>query len=279
MNYEERIRNERPGMSKSFAKLADFLLDSYIEASFMTASELAHALNLDAATVVRFSQQLGYRGYPDLLREIRDKVRSDLLLRPIQAEEPGTLPSVVNTAMNALIQELEQTRVILDTNALNRLVEAIENAQRVILFAEAPAQPAVYNLAYFLEQGGFPVYVSRLGIADQARTVYNASPDDLLIAVDITGQLPYIAYALREARSRHISTAAIVSAASLRSARFADIVLAAQEHPSEAIGILAIDAICYVLVETLKWRYPERYDGAGEEIAEITDRIQQGIDE
>ena len=43
LTYEERIRHERPGMSKSFAKLADFLLDSYIEASFMTASELAHA--------------------------------------------------------------------------------------------------------------------------------------------------------------------------------------------------------------------------------------------
>ncbi len=72
MTYEERIRQERSDMSKSFARLADYLLDSYIEASFMTASELAHALNLDAATVVRFSQHLGYKGYPELLREIRD---------------------------------------------------------------------------------------------------------------------------------------------------------------------------------------------------------------
>ncbi len=82
MTYEERIRRDRPTMSKSFAKLADFLLDSYIEASFMTASELAHALNLDAATVVRFSQHLGYKGYPELLREIRDKVRQNLLVPP-----------------------------------------------------------------------------------------------------------------------------------------------------------------------------------------------------
>jgi DNA-binding MurR/RpiR family transcriptional regulator len=68
MLYEERIRQERVNMSKSFAKLADFLLDSYVEAAFMTASELAHVLNLDAATVVRFSQQLGYNGFPELQR-------------------------------------------------------------------------------------------------------------------------------------------------------------------------------------------------------------------
>ena len=102
MTYEERIRRDRPAMSKSFAKLADFLLDSYIEASFMTASELAHVLNLDAATVVRFSQHLGYKGYPELLREIRDKVRLNLLYHPQDAKEPDSLPGVVSSAMASL---------------------------------------------------------------------------------------------------------------------------------------------------------------------------------
>jgi len=80
MSYEERIRQERPNMSKSFAKLADFLLDSYVEAAFMTASELAHARNVDGATVVRFSQHLGYTGFPKLQREIRQSVKNDLLI-------------------------------------------------------------------------------------------------------------------------------------------------------------------------------------------------------
>src|SRR5512143_1286513 len=114
MTYEERIRQERPNMSKSFAKLADFLLDSYIKASFMTASELAHALNLDAATVVRFSQHLGYKGYPELLREIRDKVRRNMLYHPSDTKEPDSLPAVVTTALESLSHELDQMRLMLD---------------------------------------------------------------------------------------------------------------------------------------------------------------------
>src|SRR5512139_1058824 len=105
MTYEERIRRDRPNMSKSFAKLADFLLDSYIKASFMTASELAHALNLDAATVVRFSQHLGYKGYPELLREIRDKVRRNLLYHPQEATVPDSLPAVVTISIESLSLE------------------------------------------------------------------------------------------------------------------------------------------------------------------------------
>src|SRR5512141_3364544 len=100
LTYEDRIRQDRSNMSKSFARLADFLLDSYVEAAFMTASELAHALNLDAATVVRFSQHLGYSGYPKLQREIRDRVKSDLLIRPQQAEVPDSVTGLVSDAMN-----------------------------------------------------------------------------------------------------------------------------------------------------------------------------------
>ena len=71
----EKIRQLYPQFTKSQRKLADFIANHYQEAAFMTASELAHALNLDAATVVRFSQFLGYSGFPELQHEIRERVR------------------------------------------------------------------------------------------------------------------------------------------------------------------------------------------------------------
>lgn len=278
MSYEERIRTERPGMSKSFARLADYLLDSYIEASFMTASELAHSLNLDAATVVRFSQHLGYKGYPELLREIRDKVRRDLLIRPRQAQEPSSVPGVVAAAMQSLGRELEQTRISLDTDALGRLVEEIGQARRIIILAEAPAQPAAYNLLYFLEQGGFQIYIARPGVVDLARTIHTAQPNDLLLAMDVSGTSPNIQRALREARQRGIRTATVAGAASLPSTRSADVVLSALERPSIQTGVLIINVIIYVLVEVLRWTFAERFAGAEQAIAELTDQLQTDTD-
>lgn len=274
MSYEDRIRRERPDMSKSFAKLADYLLDSYIEASFMTASELAHELNLDAATVVRFSQHLGYKGYPELLREIRDKVKRDLLIRPEEAAVSDSVPGVVNQAMTGIIQELEQTRISLDTDAMERLTDIIGSSRRIVVLAEAPAQPAAYNLIFFLEQGGFPIYIARSGVADLARTIHTASPNDLLMAIDIAGQSPYIAHSLEEAHVRGIPTAAIVGAASLESARSADIVLAAQERPSVGVGMTVVSAIIFALVESLRWKFADRFTGVEQAIADLSRRIQ-----
>jgi DNA-binding MurR/RpiR family transcriptional regulator len=278
MTYEERIRRDRPAMSKSFAKLADFLLDSYIKASFMTASELAHALNLDAATVVRFSQALGYKGYPELLREIRDKVRRNLLYQPQNPQEPNSLIGVVSSAIENLDQELDQMRLMLDIDTLEKLVNAIDKARRIILLVESPAQPAAYNLVYFLEQGGFPVYIARPGIIDFARTVHNASQQDLLIAIDVTGQSPFIARSLAEAKLLNIPTAAIVGAASLPTARSAGMVLSASEHPSSTSGMIVISAIIYILVEALHWAFSQRFSGAEQAIHDLATRIQQADD-
>jgi DNA-binding MurR/RpiR family transcriptional regulator len=277
-SYEERIRKERPNMSKSFAKLADFLLDSYVEASFMTASELAHELNLDAATVVRFSQHLGYTGYPKLQREIRERVKSDLLIRPEQAKDPDSVPGIVANTMQELIHALEQIRISLDTDAVSRLVEMIGQARRIVLLCEAPAQPASYNLVYFLEQGGFSVYIARPGVVDLARTVHTASAQDLLLAIDVGGSSPSIARTLAESQTKGIPTAAIVGAASIPSARAADVVLEAEANPSLGVGIVAIEAIIYALVQTLRRRFADRFAGAEQSIAELSTRIQQPVD-
>ncbi|RPI31200.1 MAG: MurR/RpiR family transcriptional regulator [Chloroflexota bacterium] len=278
MSYEERIRKERPGMSKSFAKLADFLLDSYVEASFMTASELAHELNLDAATVVRFSQHLGYGGYPKLQKEIRQRVKGDLLIRPQLAKDSNSVPGIVDMTMQELIRALEQLRMSLNTDSLARLVEQIGQSRRIVILAEAPAQPAAYNLVYFLEQGGFSVYIARPGVTDLARTIHTATPQDLLLAVDVTGQSPYIASTLQEAQMRGIPTAAIVGAASIPSARAASVVLEAQAHPSHGVGIVAIESIVYALVQTLRWRFADRFAGAEQAIAELSTLIQLPIE-
>jgi len=278
MDYEARIRQERANMSKSFAKLADFLLDSYVEAAFMTASELAHTLNLDAATVVRFSQYLSYAGFPELQQEIRDRVKEDLLRRPSEAEIEGSVPAIVNAAMRELSLAMEHTRISLDTDSLDRLVERIGEVRRIVILAEGPAQPNAYSLVQYLEQGGFPVYIARPGLTDLSRTINTATTQDLLLAMEVTGQSPYITRALSEARSKGIPTGAIIGAASLASARCADIVISAQAHHSLGVGIVSIEAIIYALAQVLRKRYADRFAGTEQAIAELSARIQQPLE-
>lgn len=276
MSYEEIIREARPRMSKSFARLADYILDAYIQAALMTATELAHEVDVDAATVVRFAQHLGYSGFPELQREIRERVKGDLLIRPQQAEEPDSIPGVVDETMRRLREAIEQARKLLSADAVEMLVEQIGMARRVIILPEGLGQAVAYNLVNLLEQGGFIVSVAPSGVTDLARVVSTATPEDLLLAIDVAGETPFIARALEEASSMSIPTAAIVGAASHESARVANTVLAAQSHPNVGMGLVVVDAIVYTLAEALRWRYEERFMGADKAIEALYARIRVG---
>ena len=177
--------------------------------------------------------------------------------------------------MTSLNHELDQLWLRLDIDSIEKLVNMIDKARRIILLVESPAQPAAYNLVYFLEQGGFPIYIARPGVIDFARTVHTASQQDLLIAIDVTAQSPFISRSLAEAKARNIPTAAIVGAASLPTARSANVVLAASEHPSPTSGMIVISPIIYILVEALHWSFSQRFSGAEQAIAELANRIQE----
>lgn len=274
LSYEERIRKAYPELSKSFVRLADFLLDSYIDAAFMTATELGHAVDLDATTVVRFSQYLGYAGYPDLLRDIRDRVREQIMARP-QAAHKDSLVSVVRTALQELRTIFGQTYLLLDVEVMARLVEKIGQARKITLLPDILAQPSGYTLINLLERGKFLVSVAQPSATDMARVVQIAEKDDLLLAIDVSGDALYLSNTLAEARARNISTAAIVGSASSQAARVGDFVIVVPAQPTIELRMILVNGVVYALCQALRWRYAARFAGVDQAVSILAEKIQQ----
>ncbi len=276
MSYENRIHENRNRMSKSFSRLANFILDFYIQAALMTATELAHQVDVDAATVVRFAQRLGYSGFPELQAEIKERMKQDLLIRPTQVSDPVSIPGVVDSTMQKLSQAMDQARMLLDVDAVAELVKLIGNARRIIIVPDGLGHVSAYNLVNLLEQGGLLVTVAQPGVTDLARIVSTATKDDLILAIDVSGDSPFLARALGEAVIKGIPTAAIVGAASYECASMANVVLAAQTQPTIGLGVVVVDAIVYTLAEALRWQYKERFIGFDQAIDQLFERIQTG---
>ena len=70
-SFKERVSEARQkGFTSSFDKVAEYIENNMLTAALSTASMLARANDVDPATVVRMSQRLGYRGYPELRAEL-----------------------------------------------------------------------------------------------------------------------------------------------------------------------------------------------------------------
>src|ERR1700684_3795367 len=81
------IRARFDEFSRSQKDVAQYIVDHLDEAAFQTAEELARRASTSSSTVVRFSQALGFEGFPELQQAARDEYRR----RPAGvSEQPGS---------------------------------------------------------------------------------------------------------------------------------------------------------------------------------------------
>jgi len=270
-SFEARIREVRSGFSPSFIRLADFLLDSYAQAAFLTATELAHTLDIDPATVVRFAQKLGYPGYPELQREIRGKVKSELLVD--HREDGDQAVEAGEAALEEVARSLELTRRSFPMQAAQGLIRALDESERVILLAEGLALAPARTLAAWLEAAGYTIHLAGGGLSDLARAIASARRGDLVLAVEITEETPFIARSLAEARGSGIRTAALVGAPSCQAARHADLVLSAYASTDPGVGLIVVEAMVYALLRMLVQARPGLFGPIQDRVTKITQRL------
>ncbi len=123
--------------SRSQKDVAQYIVDHLDEAAFQTAEELARRANTSSSTVVRFSQALGFEGFPELQQAARDEYRR----RPAGAAETngGATPlfSLDHTEFEAALAadhvNVEDTAHKLSRSDVEAAIDAIVSAERVLI--------------------------------------------------------------------------------------------------------------------------------------------------
>jgi len=86
----DRLRAGLEGFGQRDQRIARFFIDHAEELPFLSAGEIAEKLGVSGAAITRFSQRVGYEGYPHLQRVIRQDLRTTLGIKP-----PGLQDAVV----------------------------------------------------------------------------------------------------------------------------------------------------------------------------------------
>ena len=87
-----KIRSERDQMSAIERRIADFLLENAHLLRDYSSQQLADALRISQSSVVKFSQKLGFKGYPDLKFSVGEEIARET---PREADNRLTVLSAV----------------------------------------------------------------------------------------------------------------------------------------------------------------------------------------
>lgn len=123
-------------LTKVERRVAEYILHNPSTSCFMTATDIAAAVKVSDSSVIRLARTLGYKGYPDLQRDLQNylyqKVNRDTqnMLEPI-ADLSETIPNA--TSRNHMKLLLELTMKNLETTIENNPEERIAKVVDVIV--------------------------------------------------------------------------------------------------------------------------------------------------
>lgn len=249
--YREKIREYYDHLSRSYRKVADYIMSNYYEVAFMTAAQLAYSVGVDTTTVVRFSQRLGYNGYPELLSDIRDQVKSEIYAayepKELSPENPDGL---FKDRTEHEQHNLKQTLVHNPPEHITGIAEMLNDAEKIVLVSEGYSETVAMMVAQQLRHRGIDAEAVMDEPVQRAASLMTLQPGTLVIGVSATQYGESVARALEYARQKGCATLGIVGSLASPVNRLSDKVLYA---PTDAAGplpsIVAIVSALSALVQ------------------------------
>jgi len=180
------IENKMEEFSKGQRRIADYILDNYDKAAFMTASRLGSLAGVSESTVVRFAFELGYDGYPNMQKALQEMIRSRLTsTQRIQAAEdifsgPDVLAAVIQSDIDKLRLMIGQA----EQKEFDRVVEKIMNSRHVYILGVRSSSFVAGYLNFYLHMLTENVTLVQSNAAGEIfEQLLHIGPGDVMIAI------------------------------------------------------------------------------------------------
>ena len=173
------LKEDMSGFSKGQKRIAQYILESYDKAAFMTANKLAQNVGVSESTVVRFAVDLGFDGYPDMQKAMQEMVLNRLtsVQRIEVANDRMKDQDVISTVFHSDIEKLRQTEETVSREEFRNAVNAILKAKRVFILGVRSVAPLASFLGYYLNTG-----VSQ---GEMFEKIVSVGPEDVVIAFSL----------------------------------------------------------------------------------------------
>ena len=240
--------------SRSQKDVARYIVDHLDEAAFLTAEELARRASTSSSTVVRFSQALGFDGYPELQQAAIEEYRAGIGQGNGQAAPSSSEPlfsfdhSEFEASLGADYANLEETARSLTREEIEASVAALATAQRVVIVGVDQMAFFASYLRHTLSLLDIRAEIVASTGGESLQRLGRIDEDTLVIALSAGRAHPLLLRAMKLAMHRRAKTMAISDASLSEVGEHADVTLYySSNSPSFARSNTALMALVQAL--------------------------------
>ncbi|OAT53371.1 MurR/RpiR family transcriptional regulator [Providencia heimbachae] len=237
-------------------RIARFLLDNRESLIAMNAAELAQAAGVSSASVIRFSRQMGYRGYPEfkvdyLSDEKQHKAES---LYGNLSRSDDTAQIIAKTGL-MFISAIEKSLELLEPSIVDEIAQKMVKAKRIVLFGIGSSAIVASDIFHKLIRVNKHTLFS-YDLHVQLSYSANLSPDDIAIAVTARGNTQEINNMLHSAKETGCTTVALTRFGQDDASKLADFTLPYfYDEQHSQLGVITPQVLQMVAFDTLFFKY------------------------
>ena len=179
------LEEKKLTFSKGQRRIAEYIVESYDKAAFMTASRLGKTVGVSESTVVRFAVELGFDGYPEMQKAMQEMVMNRLtsVQRIEVANNRIGNQDVLGKVLQADADKIRQTSETISREDFQTAVNVILKSRRIYLLGVRSAAPLANFAGYYMNYMFEDVRVITVsGAGEMFENLVGISPDDVVVA-------------------------------------------------------------------------------------------------
>ena len=247
--------------SKGQRKIADYILENYDKAAFMTANKLGAVTGVSESTIVRFATEIGYDGYPAMRKALQEMITNRLtsvqrieVTKSIMGED-----DILTSVLTSDIEKVRSTLYDVDKDEFNRAVDLIVKAKHIYIIGMRSSYSLACFLGFYLNMLLPNVRVlSESCTNDIYEQIMRIGEDDVLIAMSFPRYSRKTISAIRFARDRNAEVISITDADTSLAATLSTVRLYAKSNMLSFVDSLVAPLS---LINALIVTVAERADG------------------
>ena len=203
------VRFAKSPLSGTRRRLIREILDNHEETFFLSSRELAKRYNVDAATIVRTVQALGYERFADFAADLRQHFVNHITPYTVLKAATQEKRSVTQQIQHCVERDVESLSILRSSLAADRAVDLakrIHGARNILVVGVDLAASLAWFLAYGLTPLGFSAEAPTGSTGNLQHKIDLLTVKDLLVAISFGKCLRETVEAVDRAHGRGIPT-------------------------------------------------------------------------
>ncbi|WMM26499.1 MurR/RpiR family transcriptional regulator [Tissierella sp. MB52-C2] len=272
----KNIQNSFNSLSKGQRLIAEFIINNYDKAAFMTAAALGEAVNVSESTVVRFANTLGYDGYRELQKELQELVKNKLttVQRLTMVNKYSSKESALKKVMEKDTANIEKTINEIEYGAFQEATDLILQAENVYILGLRSSSFLAGYLGFYLNFLIKRVAVITSGPNDVFEQLLKADSKDVIIGISYPRYSKRTLEALEFCKDKECKIISITDSLLSPASKYADIALiASSDMLSFVDSLVAPMSLINALIVTIGMEKRDDIQSSFEDLESIWKRF------